>query len=389
MRKINISIFISSFILTLVTCVFIFPTSIRAAGNFSVSSSSPTVGKGSTVTIRVNANTGGDLVNAVQLYLSYPQDKLSFQSVSTVGSVLSIVADKTGGGGVVSVAGGVPSPGFSGSKFIASVTFKALTDTNTAVVAVRGDSQMLRDSDNQNISTGGNSVTLSLSGTSPSQVSPTVSQAQSSSIISNLKQTQNSNGYEITWNTSVATSSFLEYGPTTNYGFEKTVETKNTVHKVDLAFTELGAGEQYFVRVRATDSAGKEVISDPITIKVPGSSITLSVLKQDKSPLSGATVVVNAQEYSTGTDGKVKLGDVKAGVQGVIVRSEGKSYIKEITVTDDVKEYTVTIDDSIPSSAEQTSTDLDMLPLYIGAGIVTVLAVVILAVYFIKKRKSV
>lgn len=140
-------LFLALFLLVLIG-VFVPPYASAASLYFSPSSG--VYEKGSTLKVNIYTNTAGESVNAVQANFNYPTDKLQFSSISTSGSVLSIIAEKNGGGGAVRIAGGNPTP-FSGTKFIASVYFKVLVSSGTATLSFSADSAVVRVSDNQSV----------------------------------------------------------------------------------------------------------------------------------------------------------------------------------------------------------------------------------------------
>lgn len=114
----------------------------------SPSSGSYTVGQ--TFSVRANVSSGGEYINAVAAYLSYPADKLEATGVDTGGSTLSIWAEKTAGGGAVRLSGGLPTPGFNGEGLVAEVSFR-VKETGLASLQFTADSAVVRDSDNQDI----------------------------------------------------------------------------------------------------------------------------------------------------------------------------------------------------------------------------------------------
>ena len=252
-------------LLTLVGFSFVLASSANAS-SLSLSPASGTFSAGSTVKVNVYANTGGENINAVQANVAYPSDKLQFLSVSTSGSVLTIIAEKNASGGVVRVAGGTPSPGFSGNKLIASITFKALVDTGTAALSFTSESAVLRNADNTD--------TLSSKGTGSysfgkaSAATPTLVQKKPTGdiAISNvLIESVSTSQAIITWKTDVASDSSVEYGKDTNYGFTELSKDMVTDHRVVLA-NYLVAGTTYHFHVRSVDVNGKEGISDDAII---------------------------------------------------------------------------------------------------------------------------
>lgn len=249
--------------------LFIVSVPVAMAGTLSLSPSSGTFSKGQVIKVNVNVSTGGEYVNAVQANVVYPADKLKFSSVSTGGSVLSIIAEKGGGGGYVKIGGGTPTPGFSGNKFIGSINFVALTDSGNAVLSFAGDSVILRDSDNSNIYSGGTTASYTLKAGSSDdtseapKVTPTIALEKLS--ISNLQVTEvDKKSAKVSWTTNIESDSFVEYGFTEVFEFNSKSTQLVTNHEIDLG-EYLIPGTTFKVRVKSVDSQGVEAVSDTIS----------------------------------------------------------------------------------------------------------------------------
>jgi len=145
---------ISTLFLFFFTLFFVTTKPVLAAANFWLSPSSKSISQGQNISITIGVDTNGESVNAVQANLSYPVDKFDYVSLSTSGSALSIIAEKSVSGGQVRIAGGAMPPGFSGSKSIATITLKAKVNSGSASISFNSDSSVLRNSDNQNIASG-------------------------------------------------------------------------------------------------------------------------------------------------------------------------------------------------------------------------------------------
>ena len=142
---------ISLIILTLF--VFLSSVQIAEAQNsilyFVPSQGSFTQGESFWVTIMVD--TKGELINAVAVSLSYPEDKLEALGVNTDGSAMMFWAEKDAAAGKISLAGGKPTPGFSGYQKIASIGFKVKVNSGSVTLTFNNDSAVLSDATNQNI----------------------------------------------------------------------------------------------------------------------------------------------------------------------------------------------------------------------------------------------
>ena len=107
-----------------------------ATANLYLSPASGSVSKGSILTVNIRENSGGEPVNSVQANLTYPANLLDFVSISS-SSAWGVVAQSSGGGGSVQIARGA-LPAVSGDQLVASVRFKAKTDTGTASITFAG-----------------------------------------------------------------------------------------------------------------------------------------------------------------------------------------------------------------------------------------------------------
>jgi hypothetical protein len=141
-----------------------------AAGNASlyVQPSSGTYTSGTTITVEVRVNTGGEDVNAVQADFSYSSSYLQYLSIDASGSAFAIDANSSGGSGNVSIARGNISNVNSASALLAKVKFKALNNSGSATISFKDSSAIVRTSDSTDImdaSTGGN-YTIKASSTS-------------------------------------------------------------------------------------------------------------------------------------------------------------------------------------------------------------------------------
>ncbi len=89
------------------------------------------------------------------------------------------------------------------------------------------------------------------------------------------------NGVVVKWNTSLATSSWVEYGLTQNFGQTSWVDAKMvSAHQVVL--TDLVPGQTYHFRVRGKDIYGTETASPVSTFKtLPGLTVPLAGFQKD------------------------------------------------------------------------------------------------------------
>ena len=127
-----------------------------------------TCGVGQSFHVSVLVDTGGEAINAVEADLTFPSAMLEVTGVdATAGSFLLLVVEKSfdNTSGRVRIAGGVPSPGFTGGAGkVATITFRAKT-AGWATVTFDGTSKLMRNDDNVNVLAGTSPAKLNISGT--------------------------------------------------------------------------------------------------------------------------------------------------------------------------------------------------------------------------------
>lgn len=142
----------------------ILPTAVRAgSATFFVSPSAGSYVVGDTITASLMIDSGGQAINAGEGSVSFPSDKLEFQSVATSGSIFTFwTSNPSGGATSVSFGGGLSSPGYSGaSGKVLSITWKAKA-TGSATVSVSGSKILANDGAGTNVSGPGGSATLTI-----------------------------------------------------------------------------------------------------------------------------------------------------------------------------------------------------------------------------------
>lgn len=148
----------------------------------------------------------------------------------------------------------------------------------------------------------------------------------------------------VSWQTSQATSSIVEYGKTTAYGDKKESSTKTKEH--ELTITDLEPGETYHFRVKGEDDAKNLYASSDITFQ-PKAPPKISDFKVDEVYEHGATItfVTNVP-----TDALIAYTDTEkqenSGLQGrpdyatkhsikLVALEAGTNYSLTITVRDE------------------------------------------------------
>jgi len=132
------------FILLIVIVSFLTLSESAFASTLYLTPASGTISVGSTLSVQVRLNTGGEGVNGVSAYLSYPADKLDVVWIS-YGSAFSIAAEGAYGGGAIRISRGNISA-VSGNVLLATIGFRGKT-VGSATASFIGGSAVPRASD--------------------------------------------------------------------------------------------------------------------------------------------------------------------------------------------------------------------------------------------------
>lgn len=115
------------------------------AATFSVTPATGTYSVGSTFDVSVMVNTEGESVNALQMQLSFPPDKLQLVSPQVGNSVIQIYTTPPrfdNAAGTVDIVGGIPYGINVNSGMVAKLTFR-VRSLGVATLRFTGDSQIL------------------------------------------------------------------------------------------------------------------------------------------------------------------------------------------------------------------------------------------------------
>jgi len=332
MKKVVNTVFTS---IILIFLSFLVPK-VSLASSLWFSPTSGTFSKDSTLNLKIGIDTKGEAINAVQANVLYPADKLQFLSASTSGSALTIIAEKSGGGGVIRIAGGTLPPGFSGSKLIASLSFKVMSDSGTGSLNFAGDSSALRISDNSESLSSKGSATLSFSTTS--SLAPSPSTVSENLIISDVSVNDiGKKTATISWKTNRKAASSVDFGPTSVYAFNLTSPDLVLDHSIKIDESYLVAGTTYYFKVRSLDKNKVEASSDESQFSTKGYSLVVKVKDPKGNPIKDAFVRLfsTPKEGETDANGEITFEDVSPGNHGVIVTSKGSTITKQVDVKDE------------------------------------------------------
>jgi hypothetical protein len=297
------------------------------------SPSGGTFAQGESFWIDIMVNTKGEKVNAVAAYLNYTQDKLESLGMNTAGSIMTIWAEKSAAGGKIKISGGLPTPGFSGIKKIASIGFKAKSASGSVNLKFSSDSAVLTDVGNKNI------LSLAASGwgtyTFKAQSATPVPESQPLAIL-NLKVVEiTRNSAIVSWQTDQDSDSVVDYGITTDYLLS--TSSSQLIKDHSLTVSGLLPGNLYYFKAKSQTASGVRAETQYSTFATLGYLTEIQILDPEtKEPLSGVEVTAGGtdpQTKITNDEGKVFFENLSAGRQKILMEYKDNSYTYQIKVT--------------------------------------------------------
>ncbi|MBI2577262.1 MAG: hypothetical protein HYV77_00250 [Candidatus Wildermuthbacteria bacterium] len=391
------------------------PIETRAAeATLFLTPSSGTIKMGGSLSVTIMVNTQGENVNAVAAYFAYPQDKFDV-TVSTADSALTFITESRAINGRVEISGGLPTPGFSGTKKIATLTLKAKASSGSAELTVAPDSAVLTDVGNSNIlnytASGKGTYSFApaaiiLSPTPALSPSPTATQSPtprpsvqptSQPQVLTIQDVQvkniGSNKAVVAWKTTKPADSVVHYGPSLAYAFMIVKDPSVSDHEVVLENLFPETQYYFFVQSKAdgkivqteqkTFITGKTGGTDnntqgnskEVVIKVMGGSFL------NTKPIAGAVVEIKAlgKQETTNEEGSVTFSDVPAGEQEILVKNGVEEKTERVSVGSD----------SGPQTIEINLSSIPVQPLVIGlVGLVLAAAVGIFVLIQARSRSK-
>jgi hypothetical protein len=97
--------------------------------NLALSPSSGIVSAGSTLAVQIWEDSGTNTVNAVQVNLTYPIDKLNFVKIDSTNTAFGVEAQSMGGNGTIAIARG-NTTALQGRQLVATLNFTPLNATS-------------------------------------------------------------------------------------------------------------------------------------------------------------------------------------------------------------------------------------------------------------------
>lgn len=309
------------------------------ASTLYLSPGKTTIPIGGTVAVSVRLNAGGDSVNAVSAFLSYPADKLDVTYVSP-GSVFAIGAENSYGGGVIKISRGSLSA-VSGSVGVATIGFRGKS-AGTANISFIGGSSAPRASDSSDsLNLGGSAGgTFTVGGTAPAPVVKIATQPGQIAIVqlsvSDVAVSSIASGSAtVSWKTSVAADSAVEYGlDKDTYFLSETDEKLTLAHQLKLENQMITPGLKFHFRVKSKDASGNITASEDQEFQVPGFQVIVKVVDDNGNPLAGVEVLLYSDPLKaiTNTNGEAIFENVPEGKHLAVVKTMGAEKTAEVNV---------------------------------------------------------
>ncbi len=319
-----------------------------------------TVSPGSTIAVGVRV-TASEPVNAVQADLGYNPALLDFVSISESGTSFPIAAQGTGGGGRVNIARGAITP-VSGDRLVVTVYFRART-AGTAIVSFLGSSSVVRASDNADILAGSAGGTYTIARASapaptkrtgggapapapgapatsepgapapaPGYVPPPPPDRSGPAIKRVRKVNPTYDAVTVTWETDEPSTSVVEFGLTTNYGFVAEAPGRVTQHSVTLPSGILLPQGRYHFRIKTTDSNGNQSTSQDFIFSTLGYPAVIKAIDKDGTPIEGALVTIGNIQARTDAKGRALIRNLSPGAHLVTIEMRGARTASYITI---------------------------------------------------------
>lgn len=278
--------------------------------NVSVSS-----GKNVSMDLRVDGMSDTNLVHAV---VHYPSDKLAFVGLDKSSSFFDtfVPASPKADNGTLTFSAASLGKTTSTDQLVAAIVFKAISDSGTAQLSL-DDSTLANNGQERTPQLSNATVAFTAGSSSTSQVQ--ISQLKITNVTINSGQVQ--------WKTNIPTTSSVDYGLTTNYGFSAGSKSLVTDHSVTLDKV-FGGAATIHVRVSSVSDNGSSLTSGDKTFKTLGYSVAITVTSADNSPIKGADVQVSGGSATkTDNNGVARLDNVNPGNQKVSINHGKNQFI--------------------------------------------------------------
>lgn len=368
---------------------FLFNPQAALASTLSLSPGNGNVNVGSITSIQVILNTGGEAVNAVSAYISYPQDKFDIAWITTGSSAFSIEAEQSASNGLIKISRGSITPVNSASANVATIGLKgkavgsgSLSFTSGSAAPRASDSS---DSLNLAGSKGGTYTAIQPATANPSAPAPT--QDKTAPVVSEVKSGDVTNSsVTISWKTDEASDSEVEFGYEKDRYIFRVIGSEmvkeHSLKIVNSLLTPVVPGATIYYRVKSKDAAGNIVTAEASTVKVKGLTIRIRATDRFGLPIGGVEIILYSDPKSSKTNlfGEATFTDVTPGKHQVVMKLDKSEQATDIEVaeTDGNQSFTVKSDD--------LSALVGLNPLYLLGSLILVILAVMLIIRRIRQK---
>jgi hypothetical protein len=347
---------------------------VRAADpSIKLAPTSATVQLGGTLTVKLMVNTGGQKSNALGTRLSYDSAVLG-SPVVTPNSVYGNMASQLGASSLLPdtvyidlySSPGSPDVITGQDTEVATIQFKALkagsavlkfVDTpstgiagvdqsgqtnNIAVFSETGGTYTVTTSP---VTSSGAPATTKAKAATPEAVvaatvasqqppisAPPPSAAEPAPIISELHITDiGGNTASVTWKTNVPTSSSVNYGMSSRYGYRSAAAGLAASHRLTLSSALLRPGLKFYVEAISTDTFGRTTRAATSFTTTPY-GLTVRVVNEAGRAVKAAKVTIAGKTITTNTKGEAAFTNIPYGTQNLIVRSDGQTTRRSVGI---------------------------------------------------------
>ncbi len=192
-----------------------------AAARFYVSPASGNYKVGDTITASIFIDSDGQAINSGEGTITYPQDMIDYQSVSTSGSIFTLWTNgPTGNATQTTFGGGVAHPGYTGSAGkVLTLSWKAKAK-GTATITMNGSRILADDGQGTNVYGSSSNATYTIE---EAKTTPSLTLRVTSASHPDQTKWYNRKGIDVSWNNAATLQSFLT-------AFDQSARTDPTVN---------------------------------------------------------------------------------------------------------------------------------------------------------------
>lgn len=377
--------------------LFLLPAKTADASTLYLSPGSKSVAPGSSFTVQVRLNTGGEAVNAVSAVVNYPADKLTANWTSYSSSAFGIQAQDSFGGGTVKMARGNIS-GVSGDVNVGSINFTAKA-AGSATVYFAGGSKAPRASDSSDslnlagsgggvyaIAAGAASSNSGTGGSKTSTPSPTPVGLNLTEVnVINIA----TNSATITWQTDRPADSTVNYGLYADkYFLDLSDDTLATTHSLTLDSSFFVPGTLIHFKVISKDSKGILASGTDTSFRLKGYTIRIKIVDSNGRPIPNLKVLLYSDPLQAVTDknGEAVFENVPPGEHLVDTQINGKESTSKINVQGNNNFAPQSFNVPVNSTASLPSLlNSNKLPYFIAVIVAEILIFIGFVVFVLKK----